>query len=103
MSSGETTEVECLCKGVKEKFETKMSMVGEDDGVLNRIVRWHPRKGITYEVDPRHAEIISRDTGAEKLKTISTPAAKETGREKGGGEVTRSERAQIEWQVGRQD
>ena len=62
-------------------------MVGQDDvhdkeaRVLNRIVRWHPRKGITYEADPRHAEINIRDTGAEKLKTISRPAAKETGRE----------------------
>ena len=60
-----------------------MVMVGEDDDlvkearVLNRIVRWHPRKGITYEADPRHAEIISFETEAEELKTISTPAAKE--------------------------
>ena len=71
----------------KPKFETKMIMVGEDDDedkegrVLKRIARWHSRKRITYEADPRHAEIIIRDTGAEKLKTISTPAAKETGRE----------------------
>ena len=40
-----------------------MSIVGEDDDlakearVLNRIVRWHPRKGLTDEADPRHAEI----------------------------------------------
>ena len=49
--------------------------------MLNQIVKRHSRKGITFEADPRHAEIISRGTGAEKLKTISTPAAKETGRE----------------------
>ena len=29
--------------------------------VLNRIVRIHPRRGITMEPDPRHAEILSRD------------------------------------------
>ena len=86
VSSDERTEREWLCEGLK--FETKMTTVGEDDDlakearVLNRIVRWHPRKGITYEADPRHAaEIISRDTGAEKLTNVSTPAAKETGRE----------------------
>ena len=73
-------------QGLKE-FETKMTMVGEDDELakearaLNRIVRWHPRRGITHEADPRLAETISRYTGAEELKTISTPAAKETGRE----------------------
>ena len=61
--------------------------MGEDDdlvkeaSVLNRIVRWHPRKGITYEADPRHAAMISRGTGAEELKTISTPAANATGLE----------------------
>ena len=87
VSSGERAEVQWLCKGLNKKFETKMTMVGEDDDlaslarVLNRIARRLPRKGITYEADSRHAEIISRDTGAEKLETISTLAAKETGRE----------------------
>ena len=84
MSSGERTELEWLCKGFKKKFETKMTMVGEDDDlvkearVLKSTVRWHPREGTTCEADLRHAEIISRDTGAQKLRTISTPAAKET-------------------------
>ena len=64
-----------------------MTMVGEDDDsakearVLNRIVRWHLRKGTTYEADARHAELISRGTGAEKLKSISTLVAKKMGRE----------------------
>ena len=58
MSSVERTELEWLC-------ETKMTMVGEDDDlakearVLNRIVRWHLRKEITYEADSRHTEISS--------------------------------------------
>ena len=87
VSSGARAEFEWLCKGLKKKFETKMILMGEDDDmaeearVLNRIVRWHPREEITYEADPRRAELISRDTGAENLKTISTPAAKETRRE----------------------
>ena len=44
VSSGGRTELEWLCKSLKEKFETKMTMVGEDDDlakeskVLNRIV-----------------------------------------------------------------
>ena len=65
VSSGERSELEWLCRSLRRKFETQMVMVGEDDdlakgaGVLNRIVRWHPPKGITYEADPRHAEITS--------------------------------------------
>ena len=50
---------------MQKKFETKTVMVGEDDDlakearVLNPIVRWHSRKGITYEIDPSvHAEIM---------------------------------------------
>ena len=44
-----------------------MTILGEDDlakvvRVLNPNVRWYPRKRITYEADPRHAEITSRDT-----------------------------------------
>ena len=67
-----------------------MAILGEEDDlakearVLNRIVRWHPRKGITCEADPTHAEIFSREAGAEELKTISTPAAKDTGHETEG-------------------
>ena len=31
VSSGERTELEWLCRGLKKKFETKVTMVGEDD------------------------------------------------------------------------
>ena len=70
------SELERLCRSLQKKFETKMVMVGEDADlakearVVNRIVRWHPRKGATYEANPRHAEIIRRETGAEELETI---------------------------------
>ena len=52
----------------------------KEERVLNRSVRWQPNKRITNEPDPRHAEKITRATGAD-FKTISTPAAKETERE----------------------
>ena len=87
VSSGGKAELEWLCTGLKKQFETKMTMMGEDDDlakearVLNRIVRWHPRKGITDEADTRHAEINIRDTGVENLKPISTLAMEEVVRE----------------------
>ena len=67
-----------MCKGLKEKVETKMTMVGEDDDlakearVLNRIVRWHPRERSSHEADSGHTKTIRRDTGAEKRETISS-------------------------------
>ena len=45
--------------------------------ILNRCVEWGPR-GLKYEADPRHAEIIIRELGLEKSSSvISTPGAKE--------------------------
>ena len=35
--------------------------------ILNRVVGWHGGKGISYEVDPRHAEIILEQLDFEKL------------------------------------
>ena len=47
-----------LCKGWKKTFETKVTMVGEDDDlakearVLNRIVKWHRAKGSHTSLTP---------------------------------------------------
>ena len=83
VSCGEGTELEWLCKVLKEKFETKMTMVGGGDdlakeaGVLSQTVRWHPRKGITYEADRRQSRYRSREAqdhlnnGCERNKTRS--------------------------------
>ena len=73
VSSGEQAELEWLCKGLKNKYETTMTMVREDDDMA--------KEARTCEAVPRHAEVIRRDAGAEKLKTITTPASKETRRE----------------------
>ncbi len=50
-------------------WKIKSNLVGEDKDldkqlrVLNRIVRWKPGIGLTYEPDPRHAEILIREMG----------------------------------------
>ena len=78
VSSRERSELERLCRSLQKKFETKMKMTGEYDELvekarlLHRIASWHPHI---------RREMISRETGAGKLKTISPLAAKETGRE----------------------
>ena len=55
---------------------------GETQGssicILNRIFEWIEGKGIWYESDPRHAEIIIRDLGLkEGSKSLSTPGSRE--------------------------
>ena len=65
-------------KRIKEKFEVKFrARLGpdkEDDKsvrILNRIVEWTP-KGIRYEANQTHAEIIVRATGVHKDKQKTT-------------------------------
>lgn len=47
--------------------------------VLNTIISWCKHKGqdvISYEVDPRHAEIIIQDLGLQEAKPLVTPVVK---------------------------
>ena len=45
--------------------------------VLNRIVRIHPRRGITIEPDSRHAEILIRDLDGDSGRLVTTPMTKD--------------------------
>ncbi len=44
--------------------------------ILNRIVSWNER-GIQYEPDQRHVEIVVKTLGLEKGKSVVTPGAKD--------------------------
>ena len=46
--------------------------------VLNRIVPIHPRRGITIEPDPRHAEILIRDLNGDSGRLVTTPMTKDS-------------------------
>ena len=65
---------------IKKKFETKVrGVIGcepNDDKsirILNRVIEWTDR-GIEYEADQRHAEIIVRDARiGNSTKSVNTP------------------------------
>ena len=52
--------------------------LGKHMRVLNRIVRIHPRRGITIEPDPRHAEILIRDLDGDSGRLVTTPMTKDS-------------------------
>ena len=68
---------------IKKKFETKVrGIIGcepDDDKsirILNRVIEWTDR-GIEYEADQRHAEIIVRDAKlGHSAKSVNTPGIK---------------------------
>ena len=45
--------------------------------ICNRIVSWHDTKGIIYEVDPRHVEIIFKQLQLTQAKLVTTPGTKD--------------------------
>jgi hypothetical protein len=76
--AGAPSELEWFKHAVGDSFLTKeVGTLGGDSGqvselrILNRIVRW-TREGLTYEADPRHADILM--TGiAGAARALSTP------------------------------
>ena len=76
-----------LKQQIERKYELKTQVLGpgkedfQEVKVLNRILRW-ANSGVTYEADPRHAELIIKDLSLEKAKSVTTPGTKEEGRTK---------------------
>ncbi len=67
---------------IKNEFEVKVrGRLGsgkEDDKsvrILNRIIRW-THQGIRVEADPRHVEILIKETGLGEANIVVTPGAK---------------------------
>ena len=74
---------------LKEQFEIKCKIKQKwlDPGkghqqeleTLNRIVGWDQTRGVVYEVDPRHTEIIIEQFKFTDAKTVATFCTKEEG------------------------
>ena len=64
----------------------KTQVLGPNEGqqrqikILNRIVTWHDSKGLNYEADPRHVEIVLEQLKMEDAKAVTTPGTREEGR-----------------------
>ena len=87
VSSGERPELEWSCKGPKKKSETddhggRGRRHGQGGESIEPNREMAPEKDITYEADPRHADKIIRDTGAENVETISTRGTRPRQRER---------------------
>ena len=74
VSSGIFEDLEWLNTVLTKKYCLKTTVIGEQAKckkhvrVLNRLVRWHPGIGVTNEADPRHVDILLKDTGPKHDK-----------------------------------
>ena len=93
---GRKRDLDWLRGGVQTKMEVKFKERLERGRpgavrILNRIVSVG-EKGIEYEADQRHAEIVMRDLGVhEGSKGLSTPGSSQEGRSDQGGHGEKGE------------
>ena len=82
VSAGDSGDLIWLRQKLEERYAIKTEVLGDSQDetkeirVLNRIIRWE-KDGITYEPDPRHAEIIAKEMGVDGTKGVGTPSIKE--------------------------
>ena len=80
---GADKDLDWITNRMAEEFEVKVrGRLGPEpkDGkeiiILNRIVKW-TSKGIKYEADPRHAELIVDMLGLKNCSPVTTPGVKQ--------------------------
>ena len=66
---------------LEAKYQIKTKVLGPDERdykqvrVLNRVISWE-NGGITYEADPRHAELVIKQMKVEEANPVTSPGCK---------------------------
>ena len=87
LAVGEESALKQFNEQLAKEWKLKYTHIGEamhlgkHMRVQNRIVRIHPRRGITIEPDPRHAEILIRDLEGKSGRAVTTPMTKDNAKE----------------------
>ena len=90
VSTGMPEQLQWPKQKLEEQYQVKTQAFGHEKEhltevkALNVIIGWDGSKGISYEADPRHIEIIVKQLGLNDSKFVSTPGAKEEGRTQAG-------------------
>ena len=86
VNTGNPEHLRWLKAQLEKNYQVKIQMLGPEDDqlkqvkILNRIVTWDEKRGLSYEADPRHVEIIKQQLTLEEAKAVSTPGTKEEDR-----------------------
>ena len=82
LSEGPIESLQKMNLALEKNFQVKTESIGPDPGqqlearVLNRVIRWE-ETGITWEPDPRHAEIMIEQMGLKGGRSLKIPGVKE--------------------------
>ena len=78
--AGNIHDLRWLARQFENRYEVKQQLVGpkkhhdcvQKARVLNRLITWE-ETGISYEADPRHAEMIIAELGLQDANAVKTP------------------------------
>ena len=82
-------------------YQVKTQLLGPDKEqcqqlkILIGVVEWHGQKGIAYEADPRHVELVVDQLKLRDANLVSTPGTRDEGRIKEDNEEKLSEKEAI--------
>ena len=85
VSVGRPESLKWMEEMLAQKYKIKTQVLGPDEGhakqikILNRIISWDGNRGVIYEADPRHAEIIIEQLQLKEAKPVTTPGTKDEG------------------------
>lgn len=86
VSVGHPKQLQWLEEQLKSRYQMKTQLLGLDEAqlkevkTLNRLISWKGTKGIVYEADPRHIEVIIEQLSSNDAKDVITPGTREEGR-----------------------
>ena len=82
---GMPRQLQWLEERLKSKYQIKTQLLGPGGDhlrelrIFNRIVTWSGTRGLTYEADPRHVEIVVEQLKLVEANTVTTPGTREEG------------------------
>ena len=86
VSTGLPENLNWMKRELEKKYQVKTQVLGPDKEqlqqvkILNRIVSWEGARGLVYEADPRHVEIVVNQQMLQDAKEVNTPGTREEGR-----------------------
>ena len=85
VSTGSNENLQWMKARLEEKYQIKTQLLGprkdqqQEVKILNGIVTWDQQRGLRYEADPRHVEILLKQLELEDAKEVTAPGTKDEG------------------------
>lgn len=109
VSVGKPQQLQWMKEMLEQHYKIKTQVLGPGENevkelkIFNRIISWDGNRGITYEADPRHVEIMVEQLKFGDAKIVTTPGTRDEGKNQEDNEakLSREEASQYRALVAR--